>query len=172
MGPEVQGVPSTHQADNLVEAVELYDEVLASGVRDHHPLGKARLLANQGNALAHLGAFEPAQAALVEARYLFESEGDHDSVLAVRGVLDEIAKARVTDPDEDLADLARQAEQMARMPQSDAPFTSGMGVTVTGGTTTRQAGDLTGPPPKPTVTVLQPGQTHPDLPPDTPPETP
>ncbi len=169
--------PSTHQADNLVEAVELYDEVLASGVRDHDPRGKARLLANQGNALAHLGAFEPAQAALVEARYLFESEGDHDSVLAVRGVLDEIAKARVTDPDEELADLARQAEQMARMPQSDAPFTSGMGVTVTGnGASGRQAGDLTGPPPKPTVTVLQPGQTHPDVPPGTsaepPPETP
>lgn len=149
--------PSTHQGDNLVEAVELYEEVLTSGVRDADPLGRARVLANQGNTLAHLGIFDQAKAKLVEARFLFEEQLDHDSVLSVRGILDEIAKAQVRDPDEELADLARQAEQMSRMPQSDAAFTSGMGVTVTGG-------DLTGPPPRPTVTVLQPGQTHPDLP--------
>ncbi|MEQ6902910.1 hypothetical protein [Nocardioides sp. YIM 152588] len=152
--------PSTHQGDNLVEAVELYEEVLASGVREHDPAGKARLLANQGNALAHLGAFDHAKAKLVEARYLFETEGDHSSVMAVRGVLDEIAKALVADPDDELADLARQAEQMARMPRSEGGFTSGMGVTATGG----PAGDMTGPPPKPTVTVLRAGQTHPDVP--------
>ena len=143
--------PSTHQGDNLVEAVELYEEVLESGVRNNDPLGRARLLSNQGNALAHLGIFGEARAKLVEARYLFEEQLDHDSAMAVRGVLDEIAKAEVTDPDDDLADLARQAEQMARMPQGDGAFTSGMGVRMT------TAGDLTGPPPKPTVTVLPAG---------------
>ena len=151
--------PSTHQGDNLVEAVELYEEVLASGVRSSDPLGLARVLANQGNALAHLGVFDHARAKLVEARYLFETEGDDESVLAVRGVLDEIARSQVGDPDDELADLARQAEQMSRMPQTGGAFTSGMGVTIT-------SGDPTGPPPKPTVTVLRPGQTHPDLAPE------
>ncbi len=146
--------PSTHQGDNLVEAVELYEEVLESGVRDDDPVGRARLLANQGNALAHLGIFDAATAKLVEARFLFEEHLDHDAVMSVRSVLDEIAKSQVTDPHDDPESLARHAEQMARIPVPDGPRTSGMGVTVT-------AGDLTAPPPKPRVTVLRPGQTHP-----------
>ncbi len=84
--------PSKHQADNLVEAVELYEAVLE--VRDRHadPLGRARVLANQGNALAHLGMFDPAKAKLYEARFLFEEFDDHESVRSVRGVLDEISR--------------------------------------------------------------------------------
>lgn len=84
--------PSKHQADNLVEAVELYEAVLAARGRDTDPLGRARVLANQGNALAHLGMFDQAKAKLYEARFLFEEQQDHDSVRAVRGVLDEIAR--------------------------------------------------------------------------------
>lgn len=84
--------PSKHQADNLVEAVELYEGVLAARDRETDPLGRARVLANQGNALAHLGAFDQAKAKLYEARFLFEEQQDHDSVRAVRGVLDEIAR--------------------------------------------------------------------------------
>lgn len=84
--------PSKHQADNLVEAVELYEAVLEARDRESDPLGRARVLANQGNALAHLGVFDQAKAKLYEARYLFEEQGDHDSVRAVRGVLDEIAR--------------------------------------------------------------------------------
>jgi tetratricopeptide (TPR) repeat protein len=84
--------PSKHQADNLVEAVELYEGVLAARDRDTDPLGRARVLANQGNALAHLGMFDQAKAKLYEARFLFEEQHDHDSVRTVRGVLDEIAR--------------------------------------------------------------------------------
>lgn len=84
--------PSSHQADNLVEAVGLYEEVLEARDRDTDPLGRARVLANQGNVLAHLGAFDQAKAKLYEARYLFEELGDHDSVRTVRGVLDEISR--------------------------------------------------------------------------------
>lgn len=84
--------PSNHQADNLVEAVELYEAVLAARDRDTDPLGRARVLANQGNVLAHLGDFDQAKAKLYDARFLFEELGDHDSVMTVRGVLDEIAK--------------------------------------------------------------------------------
>lgn len=84
--------PSRHQADNLVEAVELYEAVLETRNRDTDPVGRARVLANQGNVLAHLGMFDQAKAKLYEARYLFEELGDHDSVRTVRGVLDEIAR--------------------------------------------------------------------------------
>ncbi len=84
--------PSKHQADNLVEAVELYEAVLEARDRHVDPLGRARVLANQGNTLAHLGAFTEAKAKLYEARSLFEELGDEESVRAVRGVLDEVAR--------------------------------------------------------------------------------
>jgi hypothetical protein len=87
--------PSRHHKENLVEAVELYEGVLATRDRETDPLGRARVLANQGNVLAHLGVFDDAKAKLYEARFLFEELGDNDSVRAVRGVLDEIARQRV-----------------------------------------------------------------------------
>lgn len=82
--------PSRHRQENLVEAVEIYEAVLAARDRDADPLGRARVLANQGNVLAHLGVFDQAKAKLYEARFLFEEAGDIDSVRSVRGVLDEI----------------------------------------------------------------------------------
>jgi tetratricopeptide (TPR) repeat protein len=84
--------PSTHQADNLVEAVELYEAVLVARDRHVDPLGYARVLANQGNALAHLGMFEHARGKLVEARFLFEEFHEYEAVTSVRGLLDEIAR--------------------------------------------------------------------------------
>lgn len=86
--------PSKHQEDNLVEAVELYEAVLQTRDRETDPLGRARVLANQGNVLAHLGMFEDAKAKLYEARFLFEEHTDEESVRAVRGVLDEVARMR------------------------------------------------------------------------------
>ncbi|MFV0461890.1 MAG: hypothetical protein ACK5MP_01655 [Nostocoides sp.] len=91
--------PSRKQGDNLTEAVDLYEEVLALRDRDTDPLGRARVLTNQGNALAHLGVFDHAKAKLAEARFIFEEHLDHDSVMTVRSILDEIARAGV--PDED-----------------------------------------------------------------------
>lgn len=87
--------PSTHQADNLVEAVELYETVLNSRNREDDPLGHARVLANQGNALAHLGMFEHARGKLVEARFAFEELHEYEAVTSVRGLLDEIARQQV-----------------------------------------------------------------------------
>ena len=85
-------MPSAKQGDNLVEAVELYEAVLATRDADTDPLGYARVAANQGNALAHLGIFGQAKGRLHEARFLFEEHGDLASVATVRSVLDEIAK--------------------------------------------------------------------------------
>lgn len=154
-------LPSTHQGDNLVEAVELYEEILASGVREDDPAGKARLLANQGNALAHLGIFDQAKAKLVEARFLFESQLDHDGALMVRGIMDEIVKANIDfDEDDELAALARKAEQMSRMPAEDMGVTSGMGVTITASAPASEA--TTAPPPeaqkRAKVTILSRGE--------------
>ncbi len=85
-------MPSKHQADNIAEAVGLYEGVLQHRDRNTDPQGRARVLANQGNALAHLGVFDDAKAKLHEARSLFEEFEEHDAVRSVRGVLDEIAK--------------------------------------------------------------------------------
>ncbi|MBC7631842.1 hypothetical protein [Aeromicrobium sp.] len=92
--------PSAHQGDNVVEAIEKYEEVLELRDRHDDPIGRARLLTNQGNALAHLGIFDHAKSKLVEARFLFEEQLDHDSVMMVRSVLDEIAKAMVPERDD------------------------------------------------------------------------
>ena len=85
----LQYLPSAHPLDNLEEAIRLYDEVLA--VRgDDDPLGRARVLASQGNALAHLGDFARAVPILESARDTFTAHGEADSAAAVQGVLDDI----------------------------------------------------------------------------------
>ncbi|NOK80945.1 MAG: hypothetical protein GFH27_549287n26 [Chloroflexi bacterium AL-W] len=86
----LQYLPSSHPEDNLVEAVELYEAVIA--VRDYtrDPFGYARVLANQGNALAHLGIFVHAKPKLQEALRVFTAYGDVDSATSLRSVLDEI----------------------------------------------------------------------------------
>ena len=89
--------PSSHQMENLVEAVNLYEAVLAARDRDTDPMGRARVLANQGNVFAHLGDFDQAKAKLYEARFLFEELGDHEAVRTVRGVLDEISRQQALD---------------------------------------------------------------------------
>jgi tetratricopeptide (TPR) repeat protein len=89
-------LPSKHQADNIAEAVGLYEGVLQHRDRHTNPQGRARVLANQGNALAHLGVFDDAKAKLHEARAIFEEFDEDDAVRSVRSVLDEIAKHEST----------------------------------------------------------------------------
>ena len=85
-------MPSKHQADNIAEAVGLYEGVLQHRDRQTDPLGRARVLANQGNAIAHLGVFDDAKGKLHEARAIFEEFEDEGAVMMVRSILDEIAK--------------------------------------------------------------------------------
>ncbi|MEV1293069.1 hypothetical protein [Pseudonocardia sp. NPDC049635] len=99
--------PTAHREENLVDAVEIYEAVLQTRDRHADPLGRARVLSNQGTVLAHLGAFDDAKARLYEARFLFEEHTDEASVRAVRGVLDEIARQTA---------LARTAEHDAPAP--------------------------------------------------------
>lgn len=83
--------PSTHQHDNLMEAVDLYETVIRLRTPKKDPLGRARVLANQGNALAHLGLVEDSRARLAEAQFLFASTGDADSAALVGDLLSELA---------------------------------------------------------------------------------
>ena len=76
----LQYLPSTHQEDNLREAVDLYEEVLRHRSRRADPAGYARVLANQANALAHLGALARRRARYGEARGLFAGWATTDAV--------------------------------------------------------------------------------------------
>jgi tetratricopeptide (TPR) repeat protein len=83
----LQYLPSVHQETNLDEAVQLYEEVLQYRDPISDPLGYARILANQGNALGHLGVFSDARERLLQARALFEEAGDPEAVGSVDEVL-------------------------------------------------------------------------------------
>ncbi len=83
----LQYLPSVHQESNLDEAVQLYEEVLQYRDAERDPLGYARILANQGNALGHLGVFADARVRLDQARSLFDASGDVESVASVDEVL-------------------------------------------------------------------------------------
>jgi tetratricopeptide (TPR) repeat protein len=88
----LQYLPSSHPEDNLSEAVGLYEEVLQARDPQRDPLGYARLLANQGNALAHLGIFDHAVPKLQQAAWLFAQGGDDDAATTVNGLLAEITE--------------------------------------------------------------------------------
>jgi tetratricopeptide (TPR) repeat protein len=89
----LQYLPSVHQEANLDEAVQLYEELLQYRDPEHDPVGYARILANQGNALGHLGVFGDARDRLTRARALFDANGDAESVAGVDEVLLSLAEA-------------------------------------------------------------------------------
>ena len=87
----LQHLPSSHVKDNLAEAVSHYEALLAR--RTVPDEGRARTLANLGNALAHLGDLKRARTHLEEAGALFANLGNDDAAQGVKGVLDEIEEA-------------------------------------------------------------------------------
>ena len=86
----LQYIPSSHPAENLAKAVEIYEELLAARDREHDPVGYARVLANQGNALAHLGGLVVALAKLREARGLATRAGAVDLADSLTEQIDRI----------------------------------------------------------------------------------
>ena len=66
----LQYMHSSHPEENLMRAVEIYEELLSMRQRAIDPVGYARILANQANALAHLGLFSPAMEKATEAHKL------------------------------------------------------------------------------------------------------
>ncbi|MBE3595594.1 MAG: tetratricopeptide repeat protein [Hydrogenibacillus sp.] len=90
----IQHVKSSHIEDNLWEAVALYEDVLGLPEVQRDPVRRARVLANQGNALAHLGAFSRAVPRLTEAKRTFEAYGDREAAETLAETLGEIARRR------------------------------------------------------------------------------
>ncbi len=72
--------PTTHPRENIAQAIGLYEEVLAVRTRENDPLGHARALTNQGNALAHAGLFDHAQRNLDTALAIFREHGDQEGM--------------------------------------------------------------------------------------------
>ncbi len=79
----LQYLPTSHPQENLEQAVELYEELLSVRNKALDPLGYARLLANQANALAHLGIFQPALEKLNEAHKLFHWHGEPEMAASI-----------------------------------------------------------------------------------------
>ncbi len=92
----LQHLPTSHPEDNLIEAVELYEDLLSVRSRADDPIGFARLLANQGNALAHLGIFQHAENKLNEALNLFSMYGQNEESSVIAELLKEIEVRRET----------------------------------------------------------------------------
>jgi tetratricopeptide (TPR) repeat protein len=90
----LQYLPSSHLEENLREAVELYEVVLGRRSVRSDPMGYARVLANQANALAHLGSFEQAEERYARASDLFGKSGDVEAVEVVQRQLAEIETQR------------------------------------------------------------------------------
>ncbi|MCX7782636.1 MAG: hypothetical protein N2318_03215 [Meiothermus sp.] len=88
----LQHANTAHPEENLWEAVALYEDVLKLRRPEGDTEGYARVLANQGNALAHLGAFSRAVPRLTQARDLFHGLGDLEAVAVLEEVLQDIAQ--------------------------------------------------------------------------------
>ncbi len=84
----LQHLPSSHPEENLLQSVEIYEELLQARSRAEDPVGYARLLANQANALAHLGLFSQSLEKANEAYKLFHW---HNEIDAANSVLELVA---------------------------------------------------------------------------------
>lgn len=108
---------SSHLEQNLWEAVALYEDVLQVRRAEDDPVGYARVLANQGNALAHLGAFSRAVPRLEEARRYFLAHGE---LSAADGVADVLAEIRLKMERSGMAPADAPASGPADAPASGA----------------------------------------------------
>ncbi len=88
----LQYLPSSHPEENLARAVAAYDDVLAVRTAERDPVGHARTLLNQANALAHLGQFDVAAANLTAAAAVFAAHGCADELAAVEELSEEMLR--------------------------------------------------------------------------------
>ena len=90
----LQYLPSVHQEENLDEAVNLYEELLQYRTEEADPLGYARILTNQANALGHLGVFSDARERLERAQSIFTAYGDDDALATIAEITDSLNQAQ------------------------------------------------------------------------------
>lgn len=90
----LQYLPSSHPTENLGKAVDIYEELLQVRDRETDPIGYARVLANQANALAHLGGIVVALAKFRDARGLAMRAGATELEAALTEQIDRIEAHR------------------------------------------------------------------------------
>jgi len=83
-------LPTSNPTKNLIRALELYKEVLAYREKTGNMEGYARVLANMGNVLAHLGHLKEAKKKLKKAREIFISLKLFEEAAGVDEILKEI----------------------------------------------------------------------------------
>lgn len=86
----LQYAPSSHPAENLVQAVEIYEQVLGYRTKARDPVAYALVLLNQANALAHLGIFKPALEKASEAYKLFHWHEQTDAAETARELVERV----------------------------------------------------------------------------------
>jgi tetratricopeptide (TPR) repeat protein len=86
----LQYLPTANPSKNLLQAIELYREVLNYRKEVKDEIGYARALANMGNALAHLGKLSEAKKHLMEAFDIFNKYGMEEEMVGIREILEEI----------------------------------------------------------------------------------
>lgn len=86
-------LPTANPLKNLMKALELYKEVLDYRERTGNTEGYARVLANMGNLLAHLGRFEEAKEKLNRAKEIFTELSLFEEAQAIDEILREISLA-------------------------------------------------------------------------------
>ncbi|MFN5756958.1 MAG: hypothetical protein ACK48M_09250, partial [Planctomycetia bacterium] len=84
----LQYLPSSHQAENLMQAVDIYEAVLEVRTDPRDPVAHALVLLNQANALAHLGIFKPAIEKAAHAYTLFMWYGQLEQAAAAKELHD------------------------------------------------------------------------------------
>lgn len=102
MANALQYLPSARPEEHLIQAVETYEQLLEVRNKAFDPLGYARLLANQANALAHLGMFQPATEKYTEAHKLLHWHGEAEMATSILEQLERInAQLVPSSPDAD-----------------------------------------------------------------------
>ena len=89
----LQYAPTSHPESNLIQAVEIYDQVLTIRTRAREPIAYAIVVLNQANALAHLGIFKPALEKAAEAYKLFQWYEQDDQAVTARELVERINDA-------------------------------------------------------------------------------
>lgn len=86
----LQYLPSSHPEENLMRAVDIYEEVLEVRTEPRDPVAHALVLLNQTNALAHLGIFKPAIEKAAHAYKLFMWHEQREQAAAAKELHDTI----------------------------------------------------------------------------------
>lgn len=86
----LQHAPSSHPVENLIQAVEIYEQILQVRTKAFDPISYALVTINQANALAHLGMFKPAMEKASEAYKLFQWYDQAEQATAARELVEQI----------------------------------------------------------------------------------